>query len=195
MYICSPSGRWTRPAAFRAGRELIAQADVGQRSAHHHFVIAAARAIGIEVLGLHALRDQVLAGGAVLGDVARGRDVVGGDGIAEHGQDAHAVEVVDRGGGVHHVVEVRRLLDVGGVGRPTRRCSPVGTGMVLPVVDRHRRRARIRAGTCRRLMAARTVAHFFGWWARCRAGRPACRRDRCRAGRCARSISTVPASA
>ena len=45
MNICSPSGRCRVSAAFGAGRKLVAQADVGQRAAHHHFVIAAARAV------------------------------------------------------------------------------------------------------------------------------------------------------
>ena len=43
--------RWNvrGPAAFGSGREHVAQPDVGQRSAHHHFMVAAARAIGIEI--------------------------------------------------------------------------------------------------------------------------------------------------
>ena len=60
-----------RPAAFGPGGELIAEADVGQRAAHHHFMVAAARAVGIEILRLHALRDQVAARGAVLGEWSR----------------------------------------------------------------------------------------------------------------------------
>ena len=51
------------PAALGAGRELIAQANIGERAAHHHFVIAATRAIGIEILRLDAVRDQIFSGG------------------------------------------------------------------------------------------------------------------------------------
>ena len=54
-------GQVTRPAAFGAGRQLVAQADVGERAAHHHLVVAAARAVGVEVARLDAVRDQVLA--------------------------------------------------------------------------------------------------------------------------------------
>src|SRR5690606_35040730 len=38
--------RWQElgEAAFGAGRDLVAQADVGKRPAHHHFVVAAPRA-------------------------------------------------------------------------------------------------------------------------------------------------------
>ena len=46
------------PAAFGAGGELVAQTNVGERAAHHHFVVAAARAVGIEIGRLDAERDQ-----------------------------------------------------------------------------------------------------------------------------------------
>jgi hypothetical protein len=49
-------------------------------------VIAAARAEGVEIGRLHALRDEIFSGGAVLGDGAGGGDVVGGDGVAEQRQ-------------------------------------------------------------------------------------------------------------
>ncbi len=48
---------------FRAGRELIAQADVGECAAHHDFVIAAARAVGVEVVGLNAVDDKYFPAG------------------------------------------------------------------------------------------------------------------------------------
>ena len=38
-----------RPSAFRSRRQLIAQPDVRERAAHHDFVIAAARAVRIEI--------------------------------------------------------------------------------------------------------------------------------------------------
>ena len=65
-----------RPAALRhaalgARRELVAQADVGERAAHHHLVVAAARAVGVEVALLHAVLLEVGPGGAVLLDRAR----------------------------------------------------------------------------------------------------------------------------
>ena len=53
-------GLMRRPAAFGARRHLIAQPHVGERAAHHHFVVAAARAVRVEVARLHAVRDQVL---------------------------------------------------------------------------------------------------------------------------------------
>jgi len=47
-------GKQTGDAALGAWRELVAQADVSEGAADHHFVIAAARAIGIEIRRSHA---------------------------------------------------------------------------------------------------------------------------------------------
>ena len=58
-------------------------------------MIAAARAVGVEVGGLDAVVGEVFAGGAVELDGAGGRDVVGGDGVAEDGEDARVGDVVD----------------------------------------------------------------------------------------------------
>ena len=93
---------------------MIAQADVGEGAAHHHFVVAAARAVGIEVLGLDAVRDQIFSGGAIRLNRAGGRDVVGGDAVAQHGERAHAVQIAEGDGLQRHVFEIRRMLDVGG---------------------------------------------------------------------------------
>ena len=76
-------GQVARHAALGAGRQLVPQADVGERAAHHHLMVAAARAVGVEVRGLDAVLDQVPPGGAVLLDRAGGRDVVGRDAVAE----------------------------------------------------------------------------------------------------------------
>ena len=42
------------------GAEQVAQAHVGERAAHHHLVVAAAGAVGVEVGRLDAVLDQVL---------------------------------------------------------------------------------------------------------------------------------------
>ncbi len=92
------AGLMDRPAAFGAGSELIAQANVGERAAHHHFVIAATRAVGIEILGLNAERNQIFSRGAVGGKRAGGRNVIGGDAIAEHGERAQPLQISKRAG-------------------------------------------------------------------------------------------------
>src|SRR5205807_9648054 len=52
----------TRRSSDLAGRQQILEPHIGERAAHHHLVIAAARAIRVEVLGLDAVLHQVLPG-------------------------------------------------------------------------------------------------------------------------------------
>ena len=72
-------GQQARNAAFGAGRELVAQTHIGKGPAHHHFVIAATRAVGVEVCRLHTMLGKILSRRPVGLDGAGGRDVVGGD--------------------------------------------------------------------------------------------------------------------
>ena len=83
-------GQVAREAAFRSAAPAGSQADVGEGAAHHDLVVAAPRAVGVEVRRLDAVRDQVLAGRAVGLDGAGGRDVIGGDAVAQHGQHPRA---------------------------------------------------------------------------------------------------------
>ncbi len=116
-------GQQTRDAALGAGREPVAQAYVGKGAAHHHLVVAAAGAVAVELDRLHAVLHQVFASGAIEFDGAGGRDVVGGDGVAQYGKDARAVDVLDRRRQGGHAVEVRRFADVGGIGLPAVRVA------------------------------------------------------------------------
>ena len=74
------------------------EAHVGEGAADHDFVVAAAGAVGVEVGGLDAVVGEIVAGRAVGFDVAGGGDVVGGDGVAENGEDARAENVVTGAG-------------------------------------------------------------------------------------------------
>ena len=91
-----------RDAAFLARavgtrrQHQVLDAHVGERAAHHHLVVAAARAVAVEIGLHHAVLDQPLAGGRVLLDRAGGRDVVGGDRIAEDAERARAADVAVR---------------------------------------------------------------------------------------------------
>jgi hypothetical protein len=49
------SGLERGPAAFGAGGEFVAKADIGEGAADHHFVVAAARAVAVEVGGFDAV--------------------------------------------------------------------------------------------------------------------------------------------
>ena len=103
-----------RVAAFAVRRHGVADADVGEGAAHHHFVVAAAGSIGVEVRHVHGLLLQVFAGRARRLNGAGGRDVVGRHGIAEQGENPRAFHF-HRLRGVGADREERRLLDVGGV--------------------------------------------------------------------------------
>src|SRR5471030_1551504 len=101
------------------GRDhAVLDTHVGEGAAHHDLVVAATRAVGVEVGLQHAVGQQPFTGRAVFLDRTGWRDVVGGDRVAEHDQRARAG---DAGGGrfLHHLeaVEERRLGDVGR-GRP-----------------------------------------------------------------------------
>ena len=45
-------------AAFDARHHLVLDADIGEGAAHHHVVVAAARAVGVEVRGPHLMLDR-----------------------------------------------------------------------------------------------------------------------------------------
>ena len=83
-------------AVVLVGKELVAQADVRERAANHHLVVAAARAVRVEVPAVDAVLGEVLAGRRVGLDGAGGRDVVGRDGVAEQREHASARDVLDR---------------------------------------------------------------------------------------------------
>ena len=104
-----------RDATLGARREQVAQADVGERAAHHDFVVATASAVGVEVDLLHAVSFQVLRGRAAARDVACGRDVIGGDRVAEHREGASPPNRLDLARSHAHAFEVRRVAHVGGL--------------------------------------------------------------------------------
>jgi hypothetical protein len=56
--------------AFGARCEKVAQPDVRESAAHHHLVVPAPRAVGVEVSWLHAVLDEVAPGRAVALDRA-----------------------------------------------------------------------------------------------------------------------------
>ncbi len=61
---------------------------------------------------LHAVGDEVFAGGRLDGNRAGRRNVVGGDAVSKNGQHLGAVNVRERRRRLRHVFEKRRQLDV-----------------------------------------------------------------------------------
>src|SRR5690606_30664631 len=93
-------------------------ADVGEGAAHHHFVVATARTVGVEVFLGDLVFHQPLAGRAVRLDRTGGADVVGGDRIAEDGERLGVDDVADRGRGHFETFEIGRVGDVSRTGAP-----------------------------------------------------------------------------
>ena len=107
-------GQMAGDATLGAGRELVAEADVRERAPHHHLVVPAPGAVGVEVLATDVAVEEVGGGGAVRGDAARRRDVVGRHGVADHHEDARARDVLELARLLGQVLEVGRVLHVGG---------------------------------------------------------------------------------
>jgi len=119
-------------ATLDALHHLVTDADIGKGAAHHHLVIAAAAAIGVEVRLL-----QILPGRTVFLDRASGRDVIGGDRIAQDRQRHRLGHVGHRRRGHRHPLEIGRIGDIGaaraplvGVGRLYLDCLPVLVALV-----------------------------------------------------------------
>src|SRR3546814_14929367 len=74
-------------------------------------VVAAPRAVGVELQRAHLVLQQVVARRALLLDRTGRRYMVGGDGVAQHGQRPCAGDVADRLGNGLHLGEERRILD------------------------------------------------------------------------------------
>src|SRR5665647_1350428 len=100
-------------AAFDARHHLILDANIGEGAAHHDLMIAAARAILVEVLRTNLVIAQVFAGRAFFLDRSRRRNVVGGDRVAQNGQHARVDDIFERLGRLLHAGEIRRVLHVG----------------------------------------------------------------------------------
>ena len=86
-------GILNRESAFNARQHEVFDAFVGECPASHHAIVAAPCAVRIEVSPLNAVIDEVLSRGTFRGDCPGGRDMVGGDGIAENAEDARPFDV------------------------------------------------------------------------------------------------------
>ncbi len=118
-------------AALGAGGEPVTQPDVGERPTDHHLVVAASGAVGVEVLRVHPVLDEVTARRRVGLDGSGGRDVVGGHRVAEQGQHPGVDDVRARRRLRRHPLEIRRMADVGRV-----RCPAEGLGHRAAVTGR-----------------------------------------------------------
>ena len=137
------------------GASWLRMRDVGERAAHHHLVVAAARAVRVEVARLDAVLDRATPpAGRRRADVARRRDVIGRDAVAEQREHARAVDIVQRraaaarcprgtaGGGCTSSSDPIRSGRRSARARPRQRSSPSRIERVA--LDEHRRVDRLR---------------------------------------------------
>jgi hypothetical protein len=85
-----------RDAAFDARGHVVLDADVGEGAAHHDFVVAAAGAVAVELRDAPGVRAGTCRPGVPALNEPAGRDVVGGDRVAEQGEHAGLDDVGDR---------------------------------------------------------------------------------------------------
>jgi hypothetical protein len=172
-------------AAFDARRRpshLVLDADVGEGAAHHHLVVAAPRAVGVEVGRAHLMLAQILPAGEVsliepageMWSVVIESPNMPGCAPRRCRSTAWAPS---------SCLEIGRVLHIGrahvpGVGLAAGDLDLAPVGVALEHV-----------GVALGLNIA-AVTNFFdelgdflGWSARCPSDRPACRPCRCRAAR------------
>ena len=188
-------GHVHRPGSLGARDELVAEADVRERAAHHHLVVPSARAVRVEVLALDAVLDEVAAGRRVGLDRAGGRDVVGRHGVADRTTRQRAPTMSSTapgsGGIPSKYVGSRTYVEAGSQAKS----SPSGTGSAAPGLVA---REDVRVRRAEHLLADRSgdrLAHLLGRRPDVRRGRrprrPTRRRSAPSRGRC----PSVPASA
>ncbi len=119
--------------------EAVADAHVGEGATHHHLMVAAPRAVGVEIPLLHPPLDEIRPGRRILFDASGGGDVVGRHAVAEESQDPRPPDLLHFVGGLLlHSFEKGRLTDVGRIGTPRKAialCRIQSVPAVVPLVD------------------------------------------------------------
>ena len=187
-------GEVARPAALLPLGQLVLQLHVGEGAAHHHLVVAAARAVGVEVGRSHAALLQVAGRGRVGGNGTRRRDVVGGDEVAQQRQRASGLNGLRRGGLALHAVEVRGAAHVGGRVVPAERVAGFaaqrGPGRIAVV--QAARALLVQGSGSHAAATSAAISSSLGQMSAKSTGVPS---GRVPSASCSRSASMVPASA
>src|SRR5690606_4056593 len=120
--------------AFFAAEHFVLDTNIGEGAAHHHFMVAPSRTVGVEVFRLHAQLLQVQAWLRARLDVARWRNVVGSDRVAEQGENAGAFDITGWLWRLPDVFEKWRVLHIAGIVVPgigIARCHGNGLPMLV----------------------------------------------------------------
>ncbi len=78
-------------------------------------MVAATGAVGVKINAFDAVILQITARGAIGFNAARRGDMVGGNRVAQHGQNARAVNILYRFRLNAHLIKERRQANVGGI--------------------------------------------------------------------------------
>ena len=174
-------------AAFAPAGHFVFDADIGEGAAHHHFVVAAPRAVGIEIADFDSRRLQIASGGRRRRDRSGGADVIGGDRIAENRERARAANGREAAVGG----EKRRLANVSGIVTP----FVARLAAAFDVAPQRQFGIEIRAvadGDSFRDWSPRLwLGRFLAATAKCRAKKRACRRRRFQAARIRNRINAT----
>ena len=98
-----------RHAAFDSGDHFVLDADVGKGAAHHNVMMTTPRAIAVEIRLRDLMFHQPFASRRVRFDATRGRNMVGGDAIAQNRQRFRVDNVADRCRCHAHAVKIGRI--------------------------------------------------------------------------------------
>ena len=152
-------GQVPRHAPFGARRQQVANADVGERAAGHHAVVAAASAVAVEVARLaRRAPSGTCPAGLVLAMLTRparcGRSSPSRPAQPARGHRESAGSAPARG---CRSTQERRLLNVGALRRPTRTDRLSLISMLVPRLVGRRTRWRSAGGTSPAAPSARTA--------------------------------------
>ena len=111
-------GQEARNSAFRARSKFVPQPHIGEGAAHHHFMIAAPRAVGIKVPRLDAVRRQIHARRSVGLDRSGWRDMVGRYRVSQNGQHTRPQNVCDWRGSSSDSIKVWSLANISRIRLP-----------------------------------------------------------------------------
>jgi hypothetical protein len=92
---------------------LVDQADVGEGTTNHDFVITTTSTVAVEVVLLNTTGFQVASSRRALGDVTSRADVIGGDRVTEVQQAVGVLDGSERSGFELHRLEEGRVVNVG----------------------------------------------------------------------------------
>ncbi len=125
-------------ATFLAVRaeHVVADADIGEGAAHHHFVVATTCAVLVEVGNADTMLGEISTGRRCRLDRTGRRNMVGGDLVAEETENARALDVLETRARLAHAHEVGWVLDIGrvvvpGIGLTRRHLNGLPVGITL----------------------------------------------------------------